>query len=271
MAKERVMRKNAGTEIVLVTGASSGIGRELARCFAADGSRLVLVARRRGPLETLAEELRKAHKTQCEILTADLAQPESAARVWRHLETDGTRVDVLINNAGFGANGRFASLPVERQMEMVQVNVTTAAHLMRLCLPGMLQRGRGGVLNVASTAAFQPGPEMAVYYATKAFLLSLSEAVSEEVRGTGVTVTALCPGPTATNFLAAAGAQESRLFRWVSMSAEAVARAGHAAFRRGKALCVAGLSNRFMVQAVRFAPRSVVRKVARQVNQGKRA
>lgn len=263
------MKKHAGGEIVLVTGASSGIGRELARYFAADGSRLILLARKRSALESLAEELRKSYKTQSEVLTIDLAQPDAPDRIYRHLDTQGTRLDVLVNNAGFGANGLFAELSLERQMEMIQVNVTSAARLMRLFLPGMIQRGRGGVLNVASTAAFQPGPEMAVYYATKAFLLSLSEAVGDEVRGTGVAVTALCPGATSTNFFEAAGAQESRLFRFNAMSAEAVARIGHKAFRKKQSLCVAGLRNKAMAASVRFAPRLVVRKIARFINHTK--
>lgn len=265
------MRKNTGSEIVLVTGASSGIGRELARCFAADGCRLVLVARKRGPLDALASELLKSFKTQSEVFPVDLAHPDAPARMFRHLDTNGTRIDVLVNNAGFGANGAFANLALERQMEMIQVNATSAAHLMRLFLPGMLQRGRGGVLNVASTAAFQPGPGMAVYYATKAFLLSLSEAVSEEVRGTGVAVTALCPGPTSTNFLAASGVAESRFFRLSAMSAAAVARVGHRAFRQQQALSIAGWRNKVLTGSVRFTPRSVVRKVARYINQAKTA
>src|SRR5262245_55187194 len=214
-------------ETVLVTGASVGIGRELARVFAADGCRLILVARKRHALHGLADELRRAHKAQSEVLTADLAQPSAPTRIFEHLQANGTRVDVLINNAGFGAHGQFADLPLERQLEMVQVNIGSLTHLTRLMLPGMLERHHGGVLNVASTAGFQPGPRMAVYYATKAFVLSLSEAIAEEVAGSGVTVTALCPGPTATNFAEAAGARFSRLFVRNAMSAEAVARSGH--------------------------------------------
>src|SRR6266403_1281484 len=199
-------------ETVLVTGASSGIGRALAKCFAAEGCRLILVARKRSALASLADELRKPHGTHSEILTADLAQPDAGARIFRHTETNGTKVDVLVNNAGFGAQGRFGELPVEGQLEMLQVNISALTHLTGLFLPGMIARRRGGVLNVASTAAFQPGPGMAVYYATKAYVLSFSEAVAEELRHSGVTVTALCPGPTRTDFAATADVGNSRLF-----------------------------------------------------------
>lgn len=253
-------------ETVLITGASSGIGRELARCFAAEGCRLVLVARKRQALEALADELRKAHKTQSEVLSADLAQAGTPVRIFTHLETNGTRVDVLVNNAGFGARGRFAELPVERQVEMVQVNVTALTHLARLFLPGMIARHRGGILNVASTAAFQPGPGMAVYYATKAYVLALSEAVAEETAGTGVIVTALCPGPTETHFVEVAGARGSRLFNRMAMSAESVAQLGHRAFRRGRFLKVTGFRNQLLAFSTRLAPRAVVRKIAKYLN-----
>src|SRR5438477_8802051 len=197
-------------ETILVTGASSGIGRELAKCFAADGSRLILLARKRDALQELADELRQAHETQSEIFPADLAAPGTPTRIFEHLKVHGTKVDVLVNNAGFGAQGAFAELPIDRQLEMLQVNVVAVTHLTSLLLPGMIERRRGGVLNVASTAAFQPGPGMSVYYATKAFVLSFSEAITEELAGKGVTVTALCPGPTETNFAAAANARFSR-------------------------------------------------------------
>jgi uncharacterized protein len=254
------------TEMVLVTGASSGIGRELARCFAAEGCRLILVARKRKALEAVGEELHRAYKTQSEVLTADLAEPAAPGRIFAHLENHGTKVDVLVNNAGFGARGIFAELPLERQLDMLQVNVTALTHLTRLLLPGMLARRRGGVLNVASTASFQPGPGMAVYYATKAYVLSFSEAIAEELKGTGVTVSACCPGPTATNFVAAAGMEGARLFGRSVMSAEAVARLGHRAFRRGKFVAVTGFRNRALAFSTRMAPRGLVRKVAKYLN-----
>jgi len=253
-------------ETVLVTGASSGIGLELARCFAADGSRLVLVARKGNVLEALAAELRKTHKIQAQVITADLAHPESPARLLAHLLSAGLKVDVLVNNAGFGAQGKFAELPLARQLEMLQVNITSLTHLTGLLLPGMIERRRGGVLNVASTAAFQPGPGMAVYYATKAYVLSFSEALAEELTGTGVTVTAVCPGPTATNFGAAANMRTLGLVKKVSMSAETVARQGHRAYRDGKAVVINGFRNAFPAFLVRLSPRAAVRKIARRLN-----
>jgi short-subunit dehydrogenase len=254
------------TETVLVTGASSGIGRELAKCFAADGCRLILLARKRQALQALADELRQTHKTQSEVLTVDLSKLDAPVSTFQHLEANGTKVDVLVNNAGFGAYGRFEELAVERQLEMVQVNVTALTHLTRLFLPGMIERRRGGVVNVASTAAFQPGPLMAVYFATKAYVLSFSEAIAEELVGTGVTATALCPGPTATNFADAAKARFSRRFVGLSMSAESVAWMGHRAFRNGRVVAVAGWRNRLLACSVRFGPRAVVRKVAKRLN-----
>jgi short-subunit dehydrogenase len=226
-------------EIVLITGASSGIGRELARCFARDGSRLVLVSRKRKELQSLADELHAAHKAHCEVVTADLAERDAPARLFKYLESGGTKVDVLVNNAGFGAYGHFAELSLERQLDMIQVNVTSLAHLTRLFLPGMISRRRGGVLNVASTASFQAGPGMAVYYATKAFVLSLTEAIAEEVRPYGLRVSALCPGPTATNF---------------------------GAFRSGKVVKIAGLRNAVLALAAKLCPRALVRKVAGKFN-----
>ncbi len=259
-------RFNISAETVLVTGASSGIGRALAKCFAADGCRLILLARKRQPLQALAEDLRQAHRTQSEILTADLADLHTPARIFQHLETNGTKVDVLVNNAGFGAYGPFSDLPLERQLAMVQVNLTALTHLTGLFLPGMIERRRGGVLNVASTAGFQPGPLMAVYFATKAYVLSFSEAIAEELVGTGLTVTALCPGPTATNFAETAKGQFSRRFLRRAMSAESVARIGHGAFRKGRVVAVAGWSNQFLASLVRLGPRFLVRKVAKRLN-----
>ena len=253
-------------ETVLVTGASSGIGLELAKCFAADGCRLVLVARKGNVLGALASELRKAHKIQAQVITAALAQPESATRLLAHLQAAGLKVDVLVNDAGFGAQGKFLTLPLGRQLEMLQVNVTSLTHLTGLLLPGMVERRRGGILNVASTAAFQPGPGMAVYYATKAYVLSFSEALAEELAGTGVTVTAVCPGPTATNFGAAANMHPLGLVKKISMSAEAVAVLGHRAYRRGRVVAITGLRNQFPAFLTRLGPRAAVRKITKRLN-----
>ena len=257
------------SETVLITGASSGIGRELARCFAADRCRLILLARNTDALETLAGELRQAHKIETLVLTADLSRPEIPARVFKELQGRGIMVDVLVNNAGFGANGMFAGLPLPRQLEMIQVNITALTNLTGLFLPGMIERRRGGVLNVGSLAGFLPGPGMAIYFATKAFVLSFTEALTEELAGTGVTATALCPGPTATNFGNVSHGKKMRRLNTPKMPAAAVARHGHRAFRKGRLLAIPGWQNHFLVFLVRILPRWSVRKMAGLFNRTK--
>jgi short-subunit dehydrogenase len=249
-------------ETALITGASSGIGLEFARLFAADGTALVLVARGREKLEALAGDLGRRHGVSVRVLAEDLADPAAPDRILAELGRQGLLVDVLVNNAGFGARGTVAGLDLRRQLEMIQVNVTALTHLTRLLLPGMLERRRGGVLNVASTAAFQPGPNLAVYYATKAYVLSFSEALAEEVKGRQVTVCCLAPGPTVTNFAATAEMEATRLFRLGALGAPTVARAGYRAFRRGRVLVVPGWRNRLGVFGVRLLPRAVARRVA---------
>ncbi|MGA2684727.1 MAG: SDR family oxidoreductase [Verrucomicrobiota bacterium] len=256
----------ANSETVLITGASSGIGWELAKCFAADGSRLVLTARNTAALQSLADELHRTYDVEAAVLTADLSLPESPERIFSELQGRGITVDVLVNNAGFGAWGKFSELPLPRQLEMLQVNVNALVELTGLFLPGMVQRRRGGILNVASVAGFVPGPGMAVYYATKACVLSFTEALAQELVGTNVTATALCPGPTATNFGQVAKADPARMVRQVRMSAEAVALYGLRSFRKGKVVAVPGLQNRLLILLARFGPRSTVRKMAGKFN-----
>jgi short-subunit dehydrogenase len=253
-------------ETVLVTGASSGIGLELAKCFAAEGSRLVLVARNASALEKLAGELRRDYKVEATVLTADLSLPETPGKMFAELNGRGIVVDILVNNAGFGAHGLFSELPLQRQLEMIQVNVAALTELTGLFLPGMVERHLGGVLNVASVAGFVPGPGMVVYYATKAFVLSFSEALAGELAGTGVKVMALCPGPTETNFGKVAHVNDARLMRVARMSAREVALEGHRAFRGGRAVVVSGLRNRLLVLLVRLTPRLLVRKIVKKFN-----
>ena len=254
------------SETVLITGASSGIGLELARCFAADKCRLVLVARNTEALQSLADELRRAHGIQTMVLTADLSQPETPARVINELQQAGVTVDVLVNNAGFGAHGAFAGLPLRLQLEMIQVNVAALTALTGLFLPGMIERKRGGVLNVGSVAGFVPGPGMAVYFATKAYVLSFTEALAEELAGTGLTVTGLCPGPTATNFGHVARGEKERQFKSPKMSAQAVALCGHRAFRSGRVLAIPGLQNHFLIFLTRITPRRFQRRIVKSLN-----
>jgi len=255
----------AARQTALVTGASGGIGRELAREFAAGGYDLVLVARSGGKLEELAAELRERHGVAARVLAKDLAKPGTPDEIFQDLAGAGIEVDVLVNNAGFATFGPFAETDLVAEIEEIQLNVAALTHLTKRFLPAMLARRRGGVLNLASTAAFQPGPLMAVYYATKAYVLSFSEALAEELRGTGVTVTALCPGPTTTGFQARADMAGSGLFSGPLkvMDAAAVARAGYEGFRAGKRLVIPGLINKIGVQSVRVSPRSLVTRLIR--------
>ena len=252
-------------ETALITGASSGIGCELARLFAADKSNLVLVARRQEKLDQLAAELRRDYGVEVRVLAKDLADPHSPQAIFDALAAEGVAVDVLVNNAGFGTAGSVADLPLEKQLDMIQVNVVALTHLTRLFLPGMIQRRSGGILNVGSTAGFQPGPYMAVYYATKAYVLSFTEALAEEVSGTGVRVACLAPGATATEFAAVADLENKLLFRLGTADARAVAEAGYRGFRRGRLLVVPGLKNKLGAFGVRFVPRAWVRKMVKRL------
>jgi uncharacterized protein len=253
-------------ETALIIGASSGIGWELAKLFAADKSDLVLVARSEEKLQHFADELRRNHGVEVIVLRKDLADFTTPQAIFDELAAGNIPVDILVNNAGFGAVGPVATLPLEKQLKMIQVNLTSLTHLTRLFLPGMIERGRGGILNVGSTAAFQPGPNMAVYYATKAFVLSFTEALAEELAGTPLKVTCLAPGPTATGFGAVSGMDNSFIFKLGAMKATAVAQAGYRGFRRGKAIVIPGFTNRLAAFSVRLGLRSVVRKIAMRLN-----
>jgi uncharacterized protein len=249
-------------DTVLITGASSGIGRELARLFAGDGSDLVLVARSEDRLREVAAGLTTEYGIEAQILAADLTQPGSAGEIAETLARLGVQVDVLVNNAGFGGHGLVATIGADRQAGMIGVNVTALTRLTALFLPGMLERRHGAVLNVASTAAFQPGPNQAVYCATKAYVLSFTEALAEEVRGSGVRVSCLAPGATKTEFAEQAGMTGTRAFKLGVMGAGPVARAGHDGLRHGKTLVIPGLRNRAMAFAVRLSPRALVTRIA---------
>lgn len=243
----------------LVTGASSGIGLELARLFARDGHDLVLVARSETKLAELAQELERAHRVRATVIVADLARPHAAAEVARRLESLGIAVDILVNNAGYGLFGPFAGTPLAAELDMIQVNIVAPTELTKLLLPAMLARRSGKIMNVASTAAFQPGPLMAVYYATKAYVLHFTEALAEELAGTGVVVSALCPGPTRSGFQAAAGLEVSKMIHGRRLpAAAAVARAGYEGLMRGRRVVVPGLANNFLALVVRILPRRAV-------------
>ena len=253
-----------GQQTALITGASGGIGAELAKLCAAGGFNLVLVARDAERMAQLAAGLARAHGIQVRVLAADLADPLAPARLFGQLQP--APIDILINNAGFGLRGAFAETDWAADARLMQVNMTAPAHLTKLFLPGMIERRRGRILNVASTAAFVPGPFMAMYYSSKAFLLSFSEAVANEVKGTGVTVTVLCPGPTRTEFFERAGIAGSKLSQGPSMTAADVAAEGYRAMMAGKTQVIAGARNRWLMRGVRIAPRGMVADFTRRLN-----
>jgi uncharacterized protein len=256
----------------LVTGASSGIGRELARLAAKDRRDVVLVARRRDRLEELAGELTARYGVVAEIVAADLAQPVSAAQVVHEAEERRGPIEILVNAAGLGVHGLFSETPLEKELETIRVNVLALTELTKLCVERMVRRRRGRILNVASTAAFQPGPLMAVYYATKAYVLWFTEAIDEELRGTGVTATALCPGPTLTEFQAKAGFGDVPLFRGpLVLEAATVARAGWEGALRGKRVVVPGLANRILAAGARISPRQLATRIARKLQENRTA
>jgi short-subunit dehydrogenase len=246
--------------IALITGASAGLGTDFARQLSADGARLVLVARRKDRIEALAAELGNARG-----ITLDLSQPNAAEPLMADLAAHGEHVDLLVNNAGFGLAGRFAKQDGRRLRQMIDLNCGVLTDLAHAVLPGMVERRRGGILNVASTAAFQAGPGMAVYFATKAYVLSFTEALHEEVRPHGIHVTALCPGPVATEFAEVAGFGKGQTFNKLGASSAAVVAAGLAALDRNQAIVVPGLVNKLGAQSQRFLPRALVRRVVGSV------
>jgi uncharacterized protein len=258
------MEKSGRT--ALVTGASAGLGREFARLAAADGHDVILVARRKDRLYELAKELEAKHAVSTTVIEADLSDHGAVQAIVEKVQSAGLSVDFLINNAGFGSHGSFVQSDFARQAEMVDVNVRALMELTHRFLPPMLTRKSGRILNVASLAGFVPGPYMATYYATKAFVLSFSEALAAELRGTGVTVTASCPGPTSTEFGAVARSDQTNLFRGGGASATSVARHGYRAMLAGRAVAIPGLANKSTALSIRFSPRSAVRRIAAWMN-----
>ena len=252
---------------VLVTGASSGIGRELAILAAKDRRDVVLVARRRERLEQLARDLTARFGIVADVVADDVSDPGAPARIVASAEGRGP-IEVLVNAAGLGVHGFFWETPLEQERETILVNVLALTELTKLCVGRMVERRRGRILNLASTAAFQPGPLMAVYYATKAYVLWFTEALAEELRGTGVTATALCPGPTLTGFQERAGLADVPLLRGpLVLDPATVARAGWEGAKRGKRVVIPGLANRILAQGARLYPRSLATKIARRLQE----
>lgn len=249
----------------LITGASSGIGLELAKVHASKGDDLVLVSRNRNKLLELKDRLEKENKISVLIIVKDLSIASSAKQVYDEIKKKNIKIDYLINNAGIGSFGEFSKGDWDTQSKMIQLNVTSLTYFCKLFLPDMVKRGNGRIMNVASIAGFQPGPLMAVYFATKSYVLHFSEAIANEVAGKGVTVTALCPGPTESGFEKSAGMGNSVLFKGKKLpSSKDVAVYGYESMMQGKVVAVHGFVNRLLINLSRFAPRSLVVKMARR-------
>jgi uncharacterized protein len=253
----------------LITGSSNGIGCELAKIHAEHGDNLVLVARNKCKLDELKGMLEGKHGIKAHTIEKDLSLPGSANEVYDDVKAQGITIDFLVNNAGFGDINLFAESDWDKLEKMINLNVSALTHLTKLFLPGMIERGFGKILNVASTASFQPGPTMAVYFATKAYVLSFSEAVNDEVRKKGVSVTALCPGSTESGFHEAANGTGRPIRKRKMPSARDVAEYGYRAMIRGKAVAIPGLRNSIMATSVRFIPRALVVKAARKIQEKK--
>jgi len=264
----RAKRNGTQRQTALVTGGSGGIGLEIAKVLARNGFDLVLVARKRDTLEAAAGQIEGKFDVRVQVFAADLRRPDAPQTIFNFLHNENIPIEVLVNNAGFGLGGEFADTKIQRELEMIQVNIAALTHLTKLFLPPMIKHKSGRVLNVASTAAFQPGPLMAVYYATKAYVLSFSEALAEELRDSGVTVTALCPGPTRTRFAASAEMTKSRLYTAFGIADAAdVAEYGYTAMMHGRRVAIPGIKNKILAQANRFTPRMVTAKVGRMARE----
>jgi len=249
----------------LITGASGGIGYELAKLFAKDHHNLVLVARSGPKLAQFADELQRQFGISAKPLTVDLAGTAAPQSLFDQLQRENIAIDFLVNNAGYGVHGTFSGISLEESLGQIQLNITALTALTKVFLDPMVERRSGRVLNVASTAAFQPGPLMAVYYATKGYVLSFSEALANELKPSGITVTCLCPGPTETGFQERAAMQNSRLVKFGMMSAKAVAMDGYRGMLAGKSVVISGLRNWLVAESVRFAPRKMVTAVSRKI------
>jgi len=253
-------------ETVLITGASSGLGMELAKLFAADGSDLVLVARREERLIELAQDLKSEHGIEVHVLPKDLSKRTAPKEIFDHLNKEKIEIDVVVNNAGFGSKGHIAELDTDLQLDMIQVNLVALTHLTRLFIPGIIERGYGGILNVGSLAGFQPGPNLAVYFATKAFVLSFTEALAEEISNPNIKISCLAPGPVKTEFGEKSDLEDSLLFKVSLMEMAPVVKAGYEGFRKGQTIIIPGLKQQIVPFLNRFTPRLLVRKIAKKLN-----
>ncbi|MCM0590256.1 MAG: SDR family oxidoreductase [Gloeotrichia echinulata IR180] len=254
----------------LITGASGGIGYELAKLFAQDSYNLVLVARTEQKLTQIANDFKQKFGTQSKVIAKDLSLSTAPEEIFTELQEASIKVDVLVNNAGFATYGLFHETDITAELQMLQVNVVCLTHLTKLFVKDMVQQGSGKILNLASTAAFQPGPLMAVYYASKAYVLSFSEAIANELEGTGVSVTVLCPGPTESGFQQRAAMEDSKLVSGQKiMDAETVAKIGYRSLLENKTVVIPGVKNKILAESVRFTPRKLVTKLVRSMQDNK--
>ncbi len=255
------------SKTALITGASNGIGKELAYHFAKDGINLVLVARSEAKLQELKMDLIGKWDIQVEVMSRDLSRMEEVQSLSEELKEKQIEIHYLVNNAGYGLFGNFTETDMEVELSMIDLNIKSLTLLTKLLVKDMVKKGKGGILNVASTASFQPGPLMAVYYATKAYVLSFTEALENELQGTGVTVTALCPGPTETGFGDRANLSSSKLFKGKLMNVTEVAEAAYAGLTTGKSLIIPGFQNRMLTVLVRLLPRKTITAIVRNVKE----
>ncbi|SHE39833.1 short chain dehydrogenase [Clostridium fallax] len=255
-------------EITLITGATSGIGYELAKLFARDGNNLLLIGRNKNKMKEIKESLEENYKINVFTLIKDLKKEQSGEEIYNYVEKNNLIVDNLINNAGFGSFGCFNDIDRIWDLDMIKVNIFALTNLTKLFLPNMMKRNKGGILNVASTAAFQGGPLMAVYYGTKAYVLSISEALAEELVNTNIKVSVLCPGPVDTSFQSVAKVKKSSFAKGYMMEAKFVAKKGYDGFRKGKTIIIPGFKNKLLIQGLRILPRKLVSKVIKRVNNG---
>jgi len=254
----------------LITGASSGIGLELAKIFAKNGHNLVLVARSENVLNELKTSLEKDYGIEVIVIVKDLKYYSAPTEIYDEITRQKININILVNNAGFGTYGNFSDTDLEVELEMIQVNITALTHLTKLFLKDMVEYNSGRILNVASTAAFQPGPLMAVYYATKAYVLSFSEAIAEELRNTNIKITTLCPGPTKTNFSSSAQIKDNKLFSGKIPDAKEVAEYAYNALVTEKRVAIHGFKNKILVNSNRFAPRKLVTKTVRKIQEARK-
>ncbi|MEE6451366.1 SDR family oxidoreductase [Gottfriedia acidiceleris] len=258
------VKKQKG-KTVLITGPTEGIGYELTKLFAKDHFNLVLVARNKMKLEEMANSLKKQFNIKVLVITEDLSKVNSAKLIFDQVTTSQMEIDILVNNAGVALYGDFDQTDLNKELKMIHLNIVTLTELVKYFLPKMLQKKSGHIINIASTSAFQPGPKMSVYAASKAYVLSFSEALSEELRHSGVTVTVVCPGPTRTGIINSSGGNHSKLFKGKIMNPKKVAKLTYEAVSMKKTVVVIGIKNKILAQSVRFIPRSLVRRLTKKL------